>query len=156
MDFSHETSAIEKACYSLSYSKIDKRSIRNLLKATIADALSALGYSQVYNKKITYTLFDEQNNKLKAKTKGTLDILFFKGKKQIAVEVNRSSVIRLRSAMKLIASGAHLRIAVLYPRKSGIVQDKTINTRISNIKKAKNITSPILVINLADKKSYYV
>ncbi|MBD3203204.1 hypothetical protein GF327_02845 [Candidatus Woesearchaeota archaeon] len=155
-NFSQEIKIIEKICYSFDYETIDSRKIKNLLKDAVSNALSSLGYNFVYNKKLIFRRFDEKNQTLKKKSKGTMDMLFFREKSQIAVEVNRSSVVRLKSVMKLICSDSQLKIAVIYPGKSGVVRDEEIIRRISTVKKAVNMTSPITVINLSEKKTYNV
>ncbi len=145
---------IENLCFNFDYDRIADSKIRRSLKNSITSALEALGYGVVRDKKLQYPRFDEQSGRVGRMEKGTLDILCFRGKRQIAVEVNRSSVVRLKTVMKLLASDAQLRIVVLYPQRIRTVQREWISERIGEVKREQNVTVPLIVFDLLEKRRY--
>jgi len=156
-NFSQEIDILEKICFDINYDEIDGKKIHNLLVDTIVNAFTSLGYIHVLKKYVKFEKINPKTYEFQGKMiDGRMDLLLYKNKKNIVVEVDRGSVLKLKYISKLISSKSELKIGVLYPKRKGIVNDKEIIERITKIKSSKNLTTQILIINVKDRKSYYV
>jgi hypothetical protein len=152
-----EINLLEKICFDINYEDVDSKVIHNTLINTVTGTFMSLGYRFVTNKQIKFEKINPRTYEFLGKFDSeSMDLLLFKNKIQIAVEVDRGSVLKLKSILKLVHSDSQLKIGVLFPKGKGCINDVETKNRILNVKKMKNLTTPILIINVYDKISYYV